>query len=203
REGRAPVEVGLGVPLALLAALVERAQIFGVARVVPGPMEIDRAVDVQLLAQRVHPVFVYLDHLEAADATTVLCQQFLIHGLVLSLVWGYDSRCAIRPKRRKSRTSRLRRRTSAASNRSLPTTVLPNSPDANGNSVIPTSVSSRCCTLAARSRPLLIPSRSRAPALPKMRAITSLTWSSSGVSPGRSSSSNNERSRSRAQVGFS
>jgi hypothetical protein len=50
-NGMRPVDVLLGVPLALLPALVERAQLLDLAAVLPRPVELERDVDVELLAQ--------------------------------------------------------------------------------------------------------------------------------------------------------
>ena len=50
RHRRRPVEVGLGVPLRALAALVELAQLAHLAAVLPGPVQVQRDVDVNVPA---------------------------------------------------------------------------------------------------------------------------------------------------------
>src|SRR5204863_35378 len=145
RERDRPVDVGLCVPLAALAALVERAQLLDLAGVRPGPVEIDRHVDVELAAQRGDPSLVELDDLEVPEAPAVVCED-LVHAV--------QPPCATSPKRSRSRTSRLRRRTSAASKMSLPRTSAPNSADAKGKTTIPIKLSSRCCTFVARKSPV-------------------------------------------------
>ncbi len=77
RERDRPVDVGLGVPLALLAALVELAQLFDLAAVLPGPVQRQRNVDVNALAQAGDLLFVdVLDDLEVLDHAALLGHQF-------------------------------------------------------------------------------------------------------------------------------
>ena len=78
RERGGPVDVRLRVPLAALAALVERAQLLDLARVRPGPTQIDGHVDVELAAQRGDPSLVELHHLEVAETAAMLCEN-LVH----------------------------------------------------------------------------------------------------------------------------
>jgi hypothetical protein len=83
RERRRPVDVVLGVPLPALAALVERAQLLDLVAVVPGPVQIDRHVDVELGAQGGDACLVDLHDLEVTDLLPVL-REDLVHGCSLA-----------------------------------------------------------------------------------------------------------------------
>src|SRR5262249_49978715 len=158
----------------------ERSQLLDLAAVGPGPVQVDGRVDVELAAQPRDAVLVDLDDLEVAHPAAVVREDLLHHHL---------SPFTSRPKRSRSRSSRLRRRTSAGSKPSLPRTSMPNSPDANGNTISPTVFRRKCGTLTLRNSPALVPSRSSEPTLPNMLSIARCASSSSGRSPARSSSS--------------
>src|SRR5262249_31432692 len=73
RQRDGPVDVLFGVPLALLAALVERAQLLDLAAVLPRPVQLERYVDVELRPQAFDLSLVdEVDDLELADPATVL-----------------------------------------------------------------------------------------------------------------------------------
>jgi hypothetical protein len=75
REGMRPVDVRLGVPLALLALLVEVAELLDLVAVLPGPLQIEGHVDVELTAQARHLLLVdELDDFELAQQTPLLGQ---------------------------------------------------------------------------------------------------------------------------------
>src|SRR5262249_42716931 len=84
REGCRPVDVGLRVPLAALAALVEGAELLDLAGIAPGPVEIDRYVDVDLVPQLGDALLVDLDELEVPQPSTVFREE-LFHGSSLSV----------------------------------------------------------------------------------------------------------------------
>jgi hypothetical protein len=71
-QRRRPVNVVLRVPLALLPALVERAQLFDLAAVLPRPVELERHVDVDLPAEtRDLGLVDEVDDLEIADVAAL------------------------------------------------------------------------------------------------------------------------------------
>src|SRR5262249_45888929 len=128
RQRDRPVEVFLGVPLALLAALVERAQLLDLAAVLPRPVEVERHVDVDLLTQRCDRLLVDdLDDLEVTDAATVVGENG-VHQSILRR--RLPAGAARRPRRMSAFTSILRRRTSLTEKSGRPSISLPKSPDA-------------------------------------------------------------------------
>src|SRR5262249_49098873 len=123
-----PVEILLRVPLAALAALVESAQLLDLAAVLPGPVQLERHVDVELLAQPLDLGLVdELDHLEVADRAAIVLENHLHQRVPPDPgVWGATTR----PRCSSARTSALRRRTSLAENSGRPSISLPKSPEA-------------------------------------------------------------------------
>src|SRR5262249_57246383 len=120
----------LRVPLGALAALVEGAQLLDLAAVLPGPVQLERHVDVELRAQPLDLGLVdEVDHLEAADRAAVVLENRLHQrGPPEREVSG----AATRPWWSSARTSGLRRRTSLPGGSGRPTIPPPHFPQGEG-----------------------------------------------------------------------
>src|SRR5690606_27381611 len=132
RDRDRPVEVALGVPLAELALLVERAQLLDLGAVLPGPVQRERSRDVGLRAQALDLGLVdELDHLEAAEALAMLLHELFHHRSPRGCSgFGEAPAGAARPRWRNALTSALRRATASAERSEPPSRLSPNSPEA-------------------------------------------------------------------------
>ena len=177
----------LGVPLPLLAALVEGAQLLDLAAVLPGPVQVERHVDVELAAQRRRC---------CASSTTRRPRSRRASGgtpresspsAPLLVVLVRARRGATRPEAERARGPRA----CAGAPRSASKTVLAQHLVAElarreGEDGQPDQRWQQCAErCAARKRPALMPSRSSAPTPPMMRCDrVAAPRCSSGRSPG-------------------
>jgi hypothetical protein len=90
-----PVDVGLGVPLPFLAALIEVTQLLDFAAVIPGPVQIQRHIDIDLAADAADLLLVNeVDGVEVTKSSPVIGKNPVHHPCgVQDLVPGRDFDC--------------------------------------------------------------------------------------------------------------